>query len=445
MRRGLPTLLSGYKTAMHLLSLRNLLMVSPVFFLTIREWTNALVVILSIAAIWFLCRTAKPQPKLPSALGLPLTNTALIVFMLAGPLGAAMIGQLLRQQLDLPVFDAPLRYVLCIPLFLALRRGWLLSQGIMSITLFWLKTAFPLALVWTFLFTSIWPSYWGSGLTTYFVDPLTFGSYCLLFALLTILGLSLFWLEMRWYRRLFSLTAVVCGVYLSVASGSRTGWLGLPVFLVLWVFYILKPKIGGLRTLALTLAIFLMLAAVLAIKPHLANKFVLMAQEMWNYHWDAMNPDASVTMRISFYRMAWFYFLERPLSGWGDLGWMQLMNAPELMRYASAFTREFPRHGFHNEIVTQTVHSGVWGLVSSSALFGIVLYCAIYGIKWLSDSAWMVSFALLIFGCHLLLAGMSTEITNLVFLVSFTGLTATVMLGEQQWLWSQSLKPMASQ
>ena len=429
---------------MHLLSIRTLLLASPVFFLTISEWTNVLVVILAVAAGWYLHKSAKP-PLSPAASPPRPLSTALIVCMLAGPLAAAMIGQLLRQQLDLPVFDAPLRYVLCIPIFLALSRGWQQTQGGMPIALFWVRTAFPVTLVWTFLFTLFWPSYWGVGLTTYFVDPLTFGSYCLLFALLTILGLSFFWREMRWFQRLFSLAAVVCGVYLSVASGSRTGWLSLPVFLVLWTFYILKPKIGALRTFALTAAIFLMVAGLLTIKPHLASKFVLMANEIRDYQWDAMNPDASVTMRISFYRMGWFYFLERPFTGWGDLGWMELMNAPELMRYASALTREFPSHGFHNEIVTQTVHSGVWGLVSSSALFGIVLYCAIRGIKWLSDSAWMVSFALLIFGCHLLLAGMSTEITNLVFLVSFTGLTATVMLGEQQWLWSQSLKPVASQ
>lgn len=426
---------------MHLLSLRNLLLISPVFFLTLREWTNALVVILAVAAGWFLYTSEKPQSVPSPGASLPFTSSVPVVLMLAGPLTAAMIGQLLRFQLDLPVFDAPLRYVLCIPIYLALGRGWLQSQGRMPIALFWLKTAFPLALVWTFLFTRIWPSYWGSGLTTYFVDPLTFGSYCLLFALLTIVGLSFFWLEMRWYQRLLSLAAVACGIYMSVASGSRTGWLNLPVFLVLWIIYILKPKIGGLRTFALTAAIFLGLAALLGSMPYLANKFLLMVQEMRDYHWDAMNPDSSVTMRISFYRMGWFYFLERPFTGWGDLGWMEMMNAPGLMRYASPFTREFPSHGFHNEILTQTVHSGVWGLVSSSALFAIILYRAISGIKLLGDSAWMVSFVLLIFGFHLLLAGMSTEITNLVFLVSFTGLTLGLLLGEQQWLFSQKSKP----
>jgi hypothetical protein len=38
---------------------------------------------------------------------------------------------------------------------------------------------------------------------------------------------------------------------------------------------------------------------------------------------------------------------------------------------------------------------------------------------------------LLIFILHLLSAGMTTEVTNLVFLVSFIGLTLAVMLAEQ--------------
>ena len=425
---------------MHLLSIRTLLMVSPVFFLTISEWTNVLVVILAVTAGWYLHKSTKPLPS-PMAASPRLPSRALIVCMLAGPLTAAIVGQLLRQKLDLQVFDAPLRFVLCIPIFLALSRGWLQTQGAIPIPLFWVKTAFPLTLVWTFLFTCFWPSYWGPGLTTYFVDPLTFGSYCLLFAMMTILGLSFYWAEMRWFRRLLSLIAVVCGVYLSVSSGSRTGWLSLPVFLVLWVFYILKPKIGPFRSFLLVISIFLLFAALLLLKPHLASKFVAMAQEIRDYRWDVMNPDASVTMRISFYRMGWYYFLERPFTGWGDLGWMEKMNAPELIRYASAFTREFPSHGFHNEILTQSVHSGIWGLISSSALFGLVLYRAIIGTKWLGDSAWRASFTLLVFGCHLLLAGMSTEITNLVFLVSFIGLSISVMLGEQQWLWNDKLKP----
>ena len=43
----------------------------------------------------------------------------------------------------------------------------------------------------------------------------------------------------------------------------------------------------------------------------------------------------------------------------------------------------------------------------------------------------MISFAAMIFMTHLLVAGMTTEITNLVFLGSFIGLTLAVLFGEQ--------------
>jgi hypothetical protein len=45
-----------------------------------------------------------------------------------------------------------------------------------------------------------------------------------------------------------------------------------------------------------------------------------------------------------------------------------------------------------------------------------------------------VSLTLLVFISHLFIAGLTTEITNLVFLSSFIGLTLAVLLGEQIYL-----------
>ena len=57
-----------------------------------------------------------------------------------------------------------------------------------------------------------------------------------------------------------------------------------------------------------------------------------------------------------------------------DLGWKELMNSPEIVQYYSECARNFPEHGFHNEILTSAVRLGIWGLVSSIALFFISHY-----------------------------------------------------------------------
>ena len=129
--------------------------------------------------------------------------------------------------------------------------------------------------------------------------------------------------------------------------------------------------------------------------------------------------------------MALFYFLHNPIKGWGDLGWKELMNSPDIVQYASEYARNFPEHGFHNEILTSAVRSGIWGLVSSIAFF---LFPIIWAVKILQESInadlKLFGFFILFFMLHMLLAGMTTEVTNLVFLASFLGLTISVLVGE---------------
>jgi O-antigen ligase len=422
---------SGFKALRGQALIRSLLLISPLFFLTVNEWTNVVVLFLSISALWFLLRRPKAVSNSALSNGATSSESRLIPWVLAGPLLAVIMGQLFRADFYPPNLDAPLRFVLCIPIYMALTRGWAAKSGAQPITLQWVQSVLPVTLIWTFLFTLKWPSYWGAGLTTYFVDPLSFGSYCLLFSFLSLAGLTCFWSEMSWQKRILSLAGIACGIYLSVASGSRTGWLNLPVFMLLWMGFCLKPRIGLGRTLFLAAVLLALIVVLLIAKPNLANKFILAYQEIRAYQWSAMNPDSSVTLRISFYRMGYFYFMEHPWSGWGDLGWMARMNAPELMVYASPAAREFPSHGFHNEIINSAVRSGVWGLVSSTLLFAVVIYRACRGLIHGFGSSQLIALMLLIFILHLLSAGMTTEVTNLVFLVSFIGLTLAVMLAEQ--------------
>jgi O-antigen ligase len=129
--------------------------------------------------------------------------------------------------------------------------------------------------------------------------------------------------------------------------------------------------------------------------------------------------------------MALFYFSHNPFKGWGDLGWRELMNSSEIVQYASESARNFPEHGFHNEILTSAVRSGIWGLVSSINFF---LFPIIWAVKILHKSVnadvKLFGFFILFFMLHMLLAGMTTEVTNLVFLASFLGLTISVIVGE---------------
>jgi hypothetical protein len=65
----------------------------------------------------------------------------------------------------------------------------------------------------------------------------------------------------------------------------------------------------------------------------------------------------------------------------------------------------------------------------------VVILRAIQGVKLKNTGEHrIISLTLLVFISHLFIAGLTTEITNLVFLSSFIGLTLAVLLGEQIFL-----------
>ena len=412
-----------------LISFRSLVIASPIFLLTVKHWTNLVVLVVFVGSLFFLLRKKEVFRQETDELR---RWRWIIALTLTGPVLAVGMGQLLRGEFYPPNFDAPLRIALCAPIFLAISFGWLYRNGKDPITFLWVKYTFPGMLLWTFIYRPGWSTSWGANrITTYFVDALTFGSLTLLFSLLSIAALNFFWQKLSVIYRIFALIAVLSGLYLSVMSGSRTGWLVLPFYLFIWMRYFALEQYGKAKAI---LGALLLMGGILLFIPLqlvLVEKIHLALSEVSNYHWNTLNPDNSVGMRISFYRMAVFYFLENPLKGWGDLGWMKLIDSPEISQYATAFAKDFAKNGFHNEVFTSAVRSGMWGLISSVALLFIPVVFAInIQSKSTSYNLKFLTLFLLIFMTHMIVAGMTTEVTNLVFLASFIGLSLSIFFGE---------------
>lgn len=355
-----------------------------------------------------------------------------VCLALAGPFLAVGIGQLLRQDFYPPNLDAPLRLVFGVPIFLAVSRGWLSSPEKTRIPELWLKWVFPLTLLWTLADTPSWTTDWGAErIVTYFVDPLSFGSLSLLLALLCLCATSLTWHTATWAARLLGLAGFVCGMFLSVKSGSRTGWLMLPFFLWIWLQFVLAPRYGARRACGLLLAPVICGIVLFFTHPQLTNKFIYGLHEILAYRWHDMNPDASVTLRISMHRMALYYFAQNPWSGWGEHGWLAIADTPYFKTFASDFAiHQQPLAGFHNEVLTSAVRSGVWGLLSSLAFFLVPFTLSLQFLRRaINDNVKLIALGTLVYITHLFMAAQGTEVNNLVFLASFNGLSLAVLLG----------------
>jgi len=403
----------------------------PIVFLNIKHGANAILFVLFFGAIIFLAKV-----NISTILKKTIAKTQILfIFVLVSPTLAVAISQSIRNEFYINNWDAPIRMLLCIPIYLAISRGWLLSKGKESITEVWIKWAIPIALIVTFITRVYFPATnWHGYSTTYFVDPLSFCSYSLLFAFLACLGAVYYFKEVNNLNKLFYLFTIFVGFYLSITSGARTGWINLPVFIVILYLYSLI-MIGKRDRLYFFLAILLVLAVLLYQNSQFINKINLGIQELSNYKKNALNADTSIEMRISMYRMGVEYFFERPFAGWGDLSWRESTSWREFTKFASNETINAPKHGFHNEIITNSVRSGIWGFISVVSLYIVVAFRAASGIKMkLCRRHRLVSVSILIVILHLFFAGLVTETTNLTFLSAFIGVLLAVLCGEQQYL-----------
>lgn len=383
----------------------------PVLMLSLQRWISVFLFVAFGVALYILARDGKRQVaknggEIPSAWFFALLIT------LVSPVAAVALGQIFRQELYMPAFDNASRFLMAVPIVLVIARKKINVFKLMEF-------AVPATIFATALSVLFHPNFKYTGsdvdrITTYFVDPLTFGSICLALALFSLVSIDSEKTDLLWVR-LYKLSGFLIGLYMSFISGSRTGWLAIPI--VLWIWLRVRKNIPHWVILAL---VSLFCVGAYALVPVVAIRIDLGVHQLLNYHWNGMNPDDPIESRIAFFRIGWFVFQHNPLGGWGDRGFKPLLDALELRRFAPESTRYLTyQAGFHNEIVTNMVRSGIWGMASSLSLFIMPIMLFARGLR--SPSALVKNHALIgiSYMICILVSAMSTEIFNLKFTAAF--------------------------
>jgi O-antigen ligase len=428
----------GYKYKLqhffnNIFSFRFLVLISPVFVITIRHWISLILIIISIGAFQFLLKSDIKYYLNTSSNKWKLYILLIFIF----PFLSILISQILRLEIHFANFDAPLRLFLCSFIFTAISKGWLSSKHQEPISFSLVKYSLPLTIICTFLYRPSWTDLHGDKvITTYFVDVLTFGSINLLLTLITIFTLTIFYKKISLAIFYVYCIIIFTGFYLSTASNTRSGWIGLPFILLIWYCFFGIVELGRMKSLTIIIIIFSICSYYIFNNDILYSKIIIGYYQLVNYNWNSLSDEGSADVRISLFRMAWFYFINRPILGWGDLGWLSLINAPELVSFSSFTARMIAINGFHNEILTNSVRSGIWGLISSIwfYLIPILWFIKIYKI---SNNIKYISLFQLILTLHLFFTGLTTEVTNLIFLSSFYGLLMSIFLGESFYFYNK--------
>jgi O-antigen ligase len=267
--------------------------------------------------------------------------------------------------------------------------------------------------------------------TTRVVDPLVFGYFSLAFGLMCLVSLSpADWSRGRRWGVLLRAAGVVLGVYLSIRSGSRTGWLALPIVIALWGHH----HWGRGRPLAtaavLAAAVLLPLLAYLLV-PVVGMRVDTAIRQILDYPWHGgvLRGMSSAGYRIAFLRMAVDLLALHPWAGVGDTSHVAPL-PPEVFPYvgpevvAQAFGA-----GFHNQVVSNAVRMGIGGLLATTALLLMPLLVCWRACR--KGPAAVQGDALmgLAYCTCVLVSSVSTEVVDLKYAASFYAVMTAAFCG----------------
>jgi len=407
------------------LLIKAILLSSPVFLMTVKGWTNALLFLLFILTSIGLIRSKSLIPKTFDQN--QKIAVKLIIISLASGFFAILITQGLRGELLLQAFDAPLRMLLCIPIFLYL------CHKPLNIV----KTV-PYVLSLSFLATFIYlhqhpefPAFWGGRFATKHVDPNAFGVYSTLILSLLLFSINLNNPQNQKLRLCIATLGLALGVHLVIGSGTRGAWFAIPFILLAWGAINVKdsPKFMLLLSGLLLTITWIGYSVFTNFQVRVDSGF----HEIHSWLFTT-TKDTSAGIRLSMWQIAWELIQRNPLLGYGDSGYQYLLNNQNsTTKYSTAALEMIANSGPHNEFIANLLRSGVFGGLAFIATLFAPFYVYLKSLS-RSQGTDIRAFksnhlGLGVFVC-LVISSMSVEIFNLKYTSSFFGLLIAMIYSQ---------------
>ena len=391
-----------------------ILLCYPVLLLTVQGGMNALFFLLLILSVFCLHRA-------PESLHKDQWDAYTLAFALAmaSPIFAVFLSQSYHGEFTARSYDGPSRFLLAIPIYLALRQ-------IKISTLTMLQYGLPLgaisALLVVFIVADHQPFFPRAGNT--FVNPIHFGDLALIMGFLSLFSINWAGRDPLYIVILKSL-GLLAGLFVSVQSESRGGWIAIPVVLLTWL--IIQNKERGLLRLLMTMVPLLLFGITSYFLINIIHQRVDEVYSDIVAAWHG-NLDTSIGIRLQLWETALYLFRENPIFGVGPNGYAPLMSTLTQSGLITEMAAYNGRGEVHNFIFASMARLGIFGLLSALAIFFVPFVIFIKTTK--SDLATQRKAAMM--GICLVLGffifGLSVETFNLKMVAAFYSLTLAVLL-----------------
>jgi O-antigen ligase len=270
--------------------------------------------------------------------------------------------------------------------------------------------------------------------TVGFVDPLVFGYLSLAFALMMLMAISRREDAPGKSRVLVAgIAAIALGFTLSVLSGSRSGWIAIPIVVAVWLHLNVHAtrRLGHAGIpLAVVLAAVVIGAASYFALPKVHQRMNEAVDDVTTYSFSGTAPVSPVGLRITYLRIAGDLIAQHPLAGVGDTSHMLPPPASQFP-YANKYAVDFAFHSaFHNQVVSDAVRRGVLGGVAAALMLLVPVFIYARSLHATTAAARNNAAMGIAWGACLVVSSFSTEVVDLKYTASLYALmTAALCAG----------------
>lgn len=385
----------------------------PIMMLSVKGSLSGLFFILAIMSILILYRgDSKPVAKDAAIYTFSAAMLSVIV--------VTVISQASHGKFNVSYWDSPARFMLAIPVYLALRR---MDMWVIQPLQYGLPLGAIAALITTQAIHHQQANLFGTRATNLFLNPIHFGDLALMLGILSASSIN--WLRTD-SKRLVTLkaTGLIAGLCASALSGTRGGWVAIPMVLMAW--FILGKKYTAKELLGSFLATISLLAlSYFAFAP---------IQQRVNYSYSELqlimagNLDSSIGQRLQIWRGAAKIFLSNPIAGVGPDGFAAAISALGESGYISKLAAEQGVCEVHSQIFSSAARLGIFGLISYFLVHLVPLMFFSQSTKSTNPTIQKTGFMGVSLVTGFMVFGLTVEMYNLKMVATFYALTVAVLL-----------------
>ncbi len=383
-----------------------LLLIYPTLMLTIKGGMNG--VFLCMLLLAFAVMVVRPIGM--NAVGWRREWVVYAAAMMAMST-AIFISQSYHQNFAAHPHDAASRYWLAIPMFLLLLRVNLRAFTALQI-------AFPVAAIIGLLLAK------DMGKARFGIDTLDvihYGDFELILGMLSLFSLDWFGCD-RLPLRLLKIFGFIAGLAAAFASGSRGGWLAIPVFIAIFIYF--RAAWVSPRTIAFTAIAGVLIATLLHSPFH--QRMNELVTDVAAY--DQGNRSTSTGIRWQLYKAAVDVFARHPIFGVGPEGFALEMRPMMEAGKITPDAAELGRGEVHNDILSKAAGMGVFGLMAMLAIYMVPFRLFWQATKSASEPVKRAGLLGVTFVSGFFVFGLTVELLNLTMATAFYSFTVAVLL-----------------